>query len=97
VPWALDIALAACAALAIEGDWLHRLFPPLILLAVLHGARPRLWHNAASLLGDRALLALAFALAAAFSLAEPAVMLAALLVLLLDATVFRAMSRITPA
>jgi hypothetical protein len=48
------------------------------------------------LLGDRALLALVFAVAAAAELAEPAVMLAAIMVIALDAAVFRAMSRITP-
>ena len=62
----------------------------------LHACRPGRWANPAALLGDRALLALAFALAAALDLAEPAIMLAALAIIALDAAVFRARSRITP-
>jgi hypothetical protein len=97
VPCLVDAALTACAALAIEGDWLHRLFPPLVLLGALHASRSGRWPNLAALLGDRAVLALAFALAAAFDVAEPAVMFAALAILALDAVVFRSRSRITPA
>jgi len=96
VPCLVDAALIACAALSLDGDWLHRLFPPLVLLGALHASRPGHWLNLAALLGDRALLAVVFALAAALDLAEPAVMLAALTILALDATVFRARSRITP-
>ncbi len=96
VPCLIDAALAACAALAIDGSWLHRLFPPLVLVGVLHAARPRRWHGPAALLGDRALLALVLAFAAALDLAEPAVMLAALAIVALDAAVFRARARITP-
>jgi hypothetical protein len=96
VPCMVDVALAVGAALAIEGSWLHRLFPPLMLLGVLHASRPGEWPRGAAVLGDRALLALAFALAAALDLAEPAVMLAALLIVALDAAVFRARPRITP-
>jgi hypothetical protein len=96
VPALVDGALTACAALAVGGGWLHRLFPALVLLAALHASRPERWPHLAAVLGDRALLALAFALAAGFGLAEPVIMLAGLLVLALDATVFRARSRITP-
>jgi hypothetical protein len=97
VPSLVDAALIACAALAIGGDWLHSLFPPLILLGALHASRPGQWPGVAALLGDRTLLALAFALAAVLDLAEPAIMLAALAIVALDAAVFRARSRITPA
>lgn len=85
VPWVIDATLVACAVFAIDGSWLHRLFPPLALLAALHASRPAGWPNAAALLADRALLALAFALAALFDLAEPAIMLAVLATLALDA------------
>jgi hypothetical protein len=95
-PAMVDTALAASAALVIDGPWLHRLFPPLVLLAVLHAARPARWRGMAALLGDRAVLALLLAFATAFGAAEPAVMLLALVVAGLDAVVFRATSRITP-
>jgi len=97
VPWLVDGALISCAALAIDGDGLHRLFPTLVLLGALHASRPDRWPNLAALLGDRAVLALALALGTAFDVAEPAVMLAALAILALDAAVFRARLRITPA
>jgi hypothetical protein len=96
VPCLVDAALTGCAALTIPGNWWHALFPPLMLLGALHASRPGEWPSLAALLGDRALLALVFALAAALGLAEPAIMLAALAVVALDAAVFRARSRITP-
>lgn len=96
VPCLVDAALTACAALAIGGDWLHLLFPPLVLLGALHASRAGQWPNLAAALGDRALLALLFALAAVFDAVEPLVMLVALVIIALDATVFRARSRITP-
>lgn len=97
VPCAIDAALVVCAALAIDGSWLHRLFPPLALLGAWYATRPERWPNAAALLGDRGLLALVFAAATAIDLAEPAVMLAALAVLALDAVGLRTKSRITRA
>ena len=96
-PSLVDAALAACAVLVIDGDWVHRLFPPLMLLGALHAARPSRWSGFAALLGDRGLLALALAVAAGLDTAEPAVMSLALLVIGLDAALFRAKSRITPA
>ena len=95
-PCVVDAALTACAALAIHGSWLHALFPPLVLLGALHASRPDRWPSLAALLGDRALLALGFALAALLDLAEPAIMLAGLATLTLDAAVFRGRPRITP-
>jgi len=95
-PCLVDTSLTVCAALAIDGTWPHRLFAPLVLLAALHASPPRRWANFAALLGDRSLLALAFAIAAAFGHLEPAVMAAGLAILALDATVFRGKSRITP-
>jgi hypothetical protein len=94
--WLVDGGLVACAALAGEGGWLQRLFPPLVLLGVLHASRAHAWPRLAALSGDRALLALVFAVAAGFGLAEPAVMLVSLGILALDAAVFRDKSRITP-
>jgi hypothetical protein len=96
-PCLVDAALTACAVLVAEGDWVDRLFAPLVLLGVLHASRPGRWPGLAALLGDRVLLALFLAAAAAFDAAEIAVMLVALLVLVLDAAVFRAKSRITAA
>ena len=84
-PWLVDAALAACVVFAIDGSGLHRLFPPLALLAALHASRPASWPSAGALLADRALLALLFAGAALFGFAEPAVMLAARAELGLDA------------
>jgi hypothetical protein len=95
-PGLVDAVLAASAALALEGSWLHRLFPPLVLLAVLHASRPGQWPGVAALLGDRALSALVLAVAAALGLAEAAVMLLALVIVVLDAAAFRADSRLTP-
>jgi hypothetical protein len=84
LPGAVDLALAACASLAIEGDWLHRLFPPLVLLGALHAGRFVERPDWTSLLGDRALLAAVLAVAAVFGATEPAVMLAALLAIALN-------------
>ena len=79
----LDAALVACGALAIEGSWLHRLFPPLVLLGALHLARSDR-PQAAVLLRDRGVLAALFALSAVFGVAEPAIMLAALALIALN-------------
>jgi hypothetical protein len=95
-PGLVDAVLTACAVLAIDGSWAHALFPPLVLLGALHASRPGRWPKLPALLGDRALLALVFAFAAALDLAEPAVMLAALAIVALDAAVFRGRPRITP-
>src|SRR5690606_21782805 len=76
---AVDLALAACAVLAIEQAWLHRLFPPLVLIGLLHALRPETWTGARALLGDRLLLPLVLGGAAALGVAEAAVMALALL------------------
>ena len=89
LPWLTDAALIACAVLVIEGNWLHRLFPPLVLLGALHASRgpgPR-WLELA---GDRSLIAAVFAIAAAFGLAEPAIMLVALALIALNLAQSRA-------
>lgn len=83
--WLSDAALVACTALAISGEPIHRLFAPLILAAALRASGIAGWPNAPALLGDRALLALFFAVAAGFGRAEPAVMVAALAILVLQA------------
>lgn len=70
-----EAALLATAILAIEGDWMHRLFPPLALIGLLHAVQPRNWPGLAAAIGDVAVLAAVLALASAFGLAEPAIML----------------------
>jgi hypothetical protein len=89
VPWLVDAALAIGTVLAIEGAWAHRLFPPLVLLGALHGLDATRRPNVSAVLGDRAILAAAFAAAAAFGLAQPAVMLAGLAVIALNAANLR--------
>jgi hypothetical protein len=63
--WAIDAAFVAILAFAGEGPLPERLFAPLVLLGLLRIA-PRLAHGApAAALGDRALLAVVLAVAAA--------------------------------
>lgn len=83
--WLSDAALAACGALAIPGDLLYRLFAPLVLVGTLRASGIAGWPNAAAMLGDRALLALLLAAAAGLGHVEPAIMLAGLAILLLQA------------
>jgi hypothetical protein len=84
LPWLLDAALVACAVLAIDGSWLHRLFPPLVLLATLHMLRPADSERWLALPADRSVLAALLAVVAALGLAEPAIMLAALALIALN-------------
>ena len=84
LPWLIDAALLACSVLAIEGSWLHRLFPPLVLLGMLHLPRPATPAGWLALPGDRGVLALLLAVAAGLGLAEPAIMLAALALIALN-------------
>ena len=83
LPWLLDGAILACAVLTVEGTWLHRLFPPLVMLGSLHAARPEPRPDWAAVLGDRGVLALALAVSAGFGLVEPAIMLIALVLIAL--------------
>src|SRR5690606_34039515 len=82
--WLADAALLACATLAIHGAmaggaWHRALFPPLVLLGALHASMLEKRGDIAALLGDRALLALILAAAAALAgVAEQVVMAAAL-------------------
>ena len=82
LPWAIDLALGACGALAIGGAWLGRIFPPAVLLIALHGRSPAERPRALAVLGDRMVLALLTAPATALDLAEPVLMLLALVFLL---------------
>jgi hypothetical protein len=84
LPWLVDASLFACAVLAIEGSWLHRLFPPLVLLGMLHLPRPADPATWLALPGDRAVLAVLLAAAAGFGLAEPAIMLVSLALIALN-------------
>ena len=82
---AVDVAIAGCGALVIDGSALHRLFPVLVLLGAWYATRTRDRADWGALLGDRVLLAAVFAVAAAFGLAEPAIMAAALAVIAREA------------
>jgi hypothetical protein len=81
----VDLSLGTSAVLAIGQDWLHRLFPPLVLMALLLVLRPEERSGSAALAGDRLLLALALMLAAALGVTEPAVMTLALGLIVLEA------------
>ncbi|WP_126172355.1 hypothetical protein [Altericroceibacterium xinjiangense] len=77
-----DVALLIVSALALDGAWYERLFPPLVLIGLLRVSGEYAgWPN---LLRDGGFLALALAFAALFGAAEPALMLAALLLLALQ-------------
>ena len=82
LPWLVDLAIVACAVLAIEGSWVHRLFPPLALLGALHLSAPP---GLAVVVRNRALLGAMFAISAVFGAAEPAIMVAALALIALNA------------
>jgi hypothetical protein len=81
----VDLALVACIAGAIDGGWLHRLFPPLVLAGALRASRIHESPNAAALMADRGLLALLMAAAAVFGLVEPVAMALALLIIGVEA------------
>ena len=91
LPCLVDAALVACAVFAIEGPWLDRLFPPLVLLGALHiqASGPSEWTD---LPRDRGLIAAVLAVAAGFGLAEPAVMLLSLALIALGVAQSRAKS-----
>lgn len=71
----VDLTIVICAVFAIEGDWIHRLFSPFVLLGALY--LPDGWRGDA-VVRNRALLAAILAVAAGFGALEPAIMLAAL-------------------
>lgn len=85
LPVLVDAALLACSVLAIEGSWLHRLFPPVVLLASLYLRPPEDIPRIVHAIGDRAFLAGIFAVAALFDHAEPVIMVVALAVIGLKA------------
>lgn len=74
MPVAVEATLAICGVLAIDQDWLHRLFPPIVLFGLLRALRPSRWPGLAGLAGDPLVLALTLAVASAFGRAEPAIM-----------------------
>lgn len=80
-PLAVDLALTACGILAIGGTLAHRLFPPLVLLGLLHAKSSGQGAHLLDLPRDRALLALILAVGAALGFTEQAIMLAALVLL----------------
>ena len=84
LPWLVDGAIFACSVLAIDGPWLHRLFPPLVMLGTLYAVRPEARPDGLAVFGDRGVVALVLAVAAGFALVEPAVMLVSLALLALN-------------
>ena len=78
LPWLVDAAIFACAVLAMEGEWLHRLFPPLVLLGMLYAVRSGARTAWAAVPSDRGALALGLAVASGFDVLEPVVMLFAI-------------------
>jgi hypothetical protein len=66
-----DLAITLCACLAIEGTWLQRLFPPLLLMAAMHLPATSTF---AAAVRRRPLLAAGLAVATAFGFAEVAIM-----------------------
>lgn len=81
--WAIDAAFVGALGFAGEGALPERLFAPLVLFGLLR-IGPRLLRGpAAAALGDRALLALIFAVAAAAGVLAPAVQLLAIALLAL--------------
>ena len=96
LPVLVDVVLATCAALAIDGDMLQRLFPALVLLGGMQFHLLVQRTGWGGLLGDRLLLALWLTIGAAFGLAEPAIMLAALAILAFNVANSRGTARITP-
>ncbi|MBO9517379.1 MAG: hypothetical protein J7493_04870 [Porphyrobacter sp.] len=91
LPALVDVALIVCSVLAIEGTWLHRLFPPAVLLASLYLRAPEGMPRLAHAVGDRALIAAVFAVASVFGYSEPSIMAAGLLVIGLKAARLGAM------
>ncbi len=74
----IDLALASVAVLAIGQDWLHSLFPPLVLVGLLRALRPERRPGPSALVGDRMLLAFVLAVSSAFGFTEVVVMALAL-------------------
>jgi hypothetical protein len=68
---AVDLAIMLCACMAIQGTWLQRLFPPLVLLVALHLPAASTF---AAAVRQRPLLAAGLAVATAFGIAEAAIM-----------------------
>lgn len=85
MPVLVEATLALCGMLAIDQDWLHRLFPPLVLFGLLRALKPLRWHGLAGLAGDPVVLALSLAVASAFGWVEPAIMTFAMALIVLQA------------
>lgn len=82
LPWLVDLSILSSGILAIAGSWPHRLFPPVMVLALLHISRGR--HTGwVGRLRDRALLAAFVGVAATLGSLEKGMMLAATLLALL--------------
>jgi len=81
--WLIDGAIFACGLIAVEGDWIERIFAPLVLLAAFHagpGLADAKWQG----LRDRGLVAAIIAAGAFAYSTQAGVMLAAVGLLALN-------------
>jgi hypothetical protein len=79
----IDAAILVCGVLAIEGDWIERIFAPVVLLAALYGgplAAASKWES----LRDRGLVAAVIAAGAFAFSTQVGVMVAAVAMLALN-------------
>lgn len=90
-----DLALLVIGVLAIDGSRVHRLFPPLVLLGLWRASLPQPESGWRALAGDRGLLAVLLALAAASGLTEPAFMTVVLVLLALRLAIPGGETRLT--
>lgn len=79
--YAVDIALALCAIIPLATDSWQAAYPPVILLALLHTLSVKNGAAHAQLFHDRAVLCLAFAVAAGLGYLTPVIMAASLILL----------------
>jgi hypothetical protein len=90
-----DAVLLAAGVLAIDGSRVHRLFPPMVLLGLLHASPPVARSGWRALAGDRGLFAVLLSLSAVFGLTEGAFMALSLVLLALRLASPVAESRLT--
>ncbi len=81
--WLIDGAILACGMIAIEGDWIERVFAPIVLLAAFH-AGPEFAAGKWQSLRDRGLVAAMIAVGAFSYSTQSGVMVAAIGLLALN-------------
>lgn len=79
----IDLAIFLCAVISIEGQWYRQAFAPLVLIAAFHSG-PRVETGWKQALRDRAIISGTIAIFAAFAPVEPAVMVVAAALLMLN-------------